>query len=151
MIGKIRRFMADETAAAQSNERPPSDPKGLWNFIHELADDERLSLLAHCVSLNANAIRIPGRRADGCEAHADILAREVALDITAYWQPTASGYFDESARSASYRPSARARPSSRCRNLASMKKPAMAEAAETALAGKRWLPAPLRQAPDKVA
>ena len=53
-----------------------------------------MALLAHCVSLTANAIRVPGREAGESDAHADILAREVALDMTGYWQPTAASYFE---------------------------------------------------------
>jgi hypothetical protein len=42
--------------------RPPQEPEALWTFIHELSDAERLELLAHCVSLTANAIRAPRQR-----------------------------------------------------------------------------------------
>jgi hypothetical protein len=49
--------------------------------------------LAHCVSLTANAIRSPRHSADESEAHATVLAREVGLDMVAYWQPTAASYF----------------------------------------------------------
>jgi hypothetical protein len=74
-------------------KRLPQEPEGLWTFVRELADTERLELLAHCVSLTANAIRAPRQRSEDSEAHAALLATEVGLDMTAYWQPTATGYF----------------------------------------------------------
>jgi ParB family transcriptional regulator, chromosome partitioning protein len=91
----------DESVAEQQTaerhaawgKRLPRKPEALWTFVHGLSDDERIGLLAHCVSLTANAIRVPGRRADEPEGHAVVLAREVGLDMTVYWQPTAASYF----------------------------------------------------------
>jgi hypothetical protein len=40
----------------------PEDPEALWTFIYELAEAERLELLAHCVSLTANAIAVAQSR-----------------------------------------------------------------------------------------
>jgi hypothetical protein len=77
-------------------QAPTARAEALWTFVHALTDDERVSLLAHCVSLTVNAIRAPGHRADESKAHAAILAREVGLDIVAYWQPTASSYLPSS-------------------------------------------------------
>jgi ParB family chromosome partitioning protein len=74
-------------------KRLPRKSDALWTFVRGLSDDERMSLLAHCVSLTANAIRAPGRRAEQAEAHAAVLAREIGLDMTAYWQPTVANYF----------------------------------------------------------
>jgi hypothetical protein len=51
------------------------------------------SWLAHCVSLTVNAIRAPRQSADESEANAAVLAREVGLDMVAYWQPTAASCF----------------------------------------------------------
>jgi ParB family transcriptional regulator, chromosome partitioning protein len=121
-------------------------PEGLWTFIHGLSDDERMSLLAHCVSLTANAIRAPRQRADESEAHATILAREIGLDMTAYWQPTPASYFGRVSKERIAQAVREAVSDQAAENIARLKKQAMAEAAEVALAGKGWLPAPLRQA-----
>src|SRR3984957_1783449 len=67
-------------------KRLPQKPEALWTFIHGISVDERLGLLAHCVSLTVNAIRTPRQSADASEANAAILAREVGLDMVAYWQ-----------------------------------------------------------------
>jgi ParB family chromosome partitioning protein len=121
-------------------------PKALWTFIHGLTDDERMSLLAHCVSLTANAIRAPRQSADESEANAAILARETGLDMGAYWQPTAASYFARVSKERIVQAVREGVSGQAAENIARMKKQAMAEAAEAALKGKGWLPAILRQA-----
>ena len=125
-------------------KRLPRKPEALWAFIHGLSDDDRMNLLAHCVSLTANAIRAPGRRAEEGEAHAAVLARETGLDMTAYWQPTAANYFGRVSKERILQAIREAASDQDAQKIASMKKQAMAEAAVTALAGKGWLPAVLR-------
>jgi ParB family chromosome partitioning protein len=132
-------------------KRMPQKPEALWTFIHGLSDDERMGLLAHCVSLTANAIRAPRQSADESEAHAAILAREVGLDMAAYWQPTAAAYFGRVSKERIVQAVREGISPQAADNIARMKKPAMAEAAEVALSGKGWLPPLLRQAPDKAA
>jgi ParB family chromosome partitioning protein len=93
------------------------------------------------VSLTANAIRAPGRRSDASEAHAAILARAVVLDMTAYWQPTAASYFGRVSKERIVSAVREGASDQAAQKIAGMKKQAMAEAAEAALAGKGWLPA----------
>jgi ParB family chromosome partitioning protein len=118
-------------------KRLPQKPEALWTFIHGLSDGERLGLLAHCVSLMVNAIRAPRQSADESEANAALLAREVGLDMKAYWQPTATSYFGRVSKERIVE----AVRDGVSKQAADLKKPAMAEAAEIALAGKGWLPA----------
>jgi ParB family chromosome partitioning protein len=129
---------------AALGKRLPLEAESLWAFIHALSDDERLELLAHCVSLTANAIRAPRQRSDDSQAHADVLATEVGLDMTAYWQPTAASYFGRVNKERVVEAVREAVSPQAADNIAGMKKQAMAEAAETALTGKGWLPALLR-------
>lgn len=131
-------------------KRLPRKPEVLWTFIHGLSDSERMSLLAHCVSLTANAIRAPGHSDEERETHAAILAREVGLDMGAYWQPTAAGYFGRVSKERILQAVREAASDKEAQKVAGLKKQAMAEAAVAALAGKNWLPAVLR-APDKAA
>jgi ParB family chromosome partitioning protein len=73
--------------------RMPQEPSLLWDFITGLDRGELLELLAHCVSLLVDAIRLPGQRdAHPSLAHADILADALALDMTQYWTPTRDNY-----------------------------------------------------------
>ena len=144
----------DESVAEQQiaerhaawGKRLPQKPEALWTFIHGLPEDERMGLLAHCVSLTANAIRAPRESTDESEAHAAVLAREVGLDMVAYWQPTAANYFGRVSKERIVQAVREGASEQAAENIARMKKQAMAEAAEVALAGKGWLPALLRQA-----
>jgi ParB family transcriptional regulator, chromosome partitioning protein len=136
---------------ASWGKRMPQEPETLWTFIHDLADAERLELLAHCVSLTANAIRAPRQSSGESEAHAAALARKVGLDMTAYWQPTAASYFNRVSKERIVQAVREAVSDQAADNIARMKKPAMAEAAASALAGKKWMPAILRGGPDQAA
>jgi ParB family chromosome partitioning protein len=132
-------------------KRLPQEPEALWTFIQGLADSERLELLAHCVSLTANAIHAPRRCDEASEAHAAALAHEISLDMTAYWQPTPASYFNRVSKERIVQAVREAVSEQAADNITRMKKQAMAEAAEAALAGKGWLPSILRQPPDRTA
>lgn len=125
-------------------KRLPRDPATLWNFIHGLSDSERLGLLAHCVSLTVNAVQASTHRSTQVSDHADILARELALDMTAYWQPTAGSYFGRVAKERILEAVHEGVTEAAATNIAAMKKQPMAETAEKLLAGKGWLPTLLR-------
>jgi ParB family chromosome partitioning protein len=121
-------------------KRLPSESDALWTFIAALPDDERSALLAHCVSLTVNAVHAPGAYADRSEASASLMAREVGLNMTTYWQPTAASYFSRVSKERIVEAVCNGVSEQAAQNIVRMKKPAMAEAAEAALAGKGWLP-----------
>jgi ParB family chromosome partitioning protein len=125
-------------------KRMPQEPEALWASIDGLSDDERLALLAHCVSLSVNALDVRGYNSPAVSAHSDTLARGVVLDMTAYWQPTADGYFGRVSKERIAQAVREAVSDQAAQNIAGMKKQAMAEAAQAALTGKAWLPALLR-------
>jgi ParB family chromosome partitioning protein len=106
-----------------------------------LSDDERMRLPAHCVSLTVNAIRAPRQSANESEASAAVLACEVGLDMAAYWQPTATSYFGRVSKGRIVEAVRDGVSEQAAQNIVRLKKHAMAEAAEAALAGKGWLPA----------
>jgi ParB family chromosome partitioning protein len=122
-------------------KRLPQKPEALWTFIHGLSVDERSGLLAHCVSLTVNAIRAPRQSTDDSEASATVLAREVGLDMKSYWQPTVTGYFGRVSKERILEAVRDGASEQAAQNIVRLKKPAMAEAAEAALAGRGWLPA----------
>ena len=132
-------------------KRLPQEPESLWTIVHGLSDDERMGLLAHCVSLTANAICAPRQGSGESEAHAAALAREVGLDMTGYWQPTAASYFGRVSKERIVQAVREGASAQAADNIARMKKQAMAEAAETTLAGKGWLPPIFRGRPDQAA
>jgi len=129
-------------------KRLPEDSEGLWSFICGLCDADRLDLLAHCVSLTANAVQARGGRAEAA-SHAAVLGSEIGLDMAAYWQPSAANYFGRVSKERIVSAVREGASDQAAQKIAGMKKQAMAEAAEAALAGKGWLPSVLRQMPDR--
>jgi ParB family chromosome partitioning protein len=124
-------------------KRMPEEPSDLWDFVRALQDGERLQLLAHCASLSLDAVRTPLGSAD-IQHHADAVAAALHLDMTSYWQPTAAGYFMRVAKQRILEAVREGASSQAAENIEKLKKPAMAERAETLLSSKGWLPEVLR-------
>src|ERR1700688_5216983 len=82
---------------------------------------------------SSSMIRTPRQCADESDANATILAREVGLDMVAYWQPTAASYFDRISKERVVQAVRDGASEQAARNIARMKKPAMPEAAGAAL------------------
>lgn len=80
-------------------------------------------------------------------AHADILARDAALDMTAYWSVTGPGYLAQVTKAPIIEAVAEGASAEAASKLADFKKPAMVEAAEGLLSRTGWLPPLLRSAP----
>jgi ParB family chromosome partitioning protein len=64
----------------------------LWAFVTELDQDSRLALLAHCVALTVNAVKLPWEKKPRALVTADRLAEAVAFDMSGYWRPTVRSY-----------------------------------------------------------
>jgi len=86
-------------------------------------------------------MQVRGNRQEAV-AHADVLARDVGLDMTAYWQPTAAGYFGRVSKERILEAVREGVSAQAAENVARMKNQAITEAAEKALAQTqtRWLP-----------
>jgi ParB family transcriptional regulator, chromosome partitioning protein len=119
--------------------RLPEEPEPLWSCIAELDSAERLALLAHCTALTVNAVRTPNTT-----PAADTLAEALGLDMTRYWQPTASSYFSRVTKERILEAVREGVSEQAALEIAGLKKQPMAEAAERLLAGKGWLPVLLR-------
>lgn len=124
----------------------PRDVAGLWAFIVALDGDSRSVLLAHCVSLSVNAIKLPWERRARALAAADELAGAVDLDMTATWRPTVRSYFGRVTKAHLAQAVAEAQSPEAAERIRPMKKPDMAEAAEQLVAATGWLPPILRTA-----
>jgi ParB family chromosome partitioning protein len=122
----------------------PRDVAGLWAFVTDLDGDSRSSLLAHCVALTVNAVKLPWERKTRPLAAADLLAGAVGLDMTATWRPTARSYFGRVTKAQIVQAVAEAQSPEAAERIRPMKKPDMAEAAEQLVAATGWLPAILR-------
>lgn len=140
-----------ESIAARSIEarhagwasRLPQEAEDVWPAILALSADDRLSLLAHCVSQSVNALRVFAGRASAL-AHAEVLAAGLGLDMNAYWRPTAPAYFARASKAHILAAVTEGVSPAVAEQLAGMKKDAMAVAAAERLAGTGWLPTILR-------
>lgn len=143
--------------------RIPADDASLWDWLAGLGDDDRMALLAHCVSYGVNALceRPNPYSSSGVSEHglqlrldqADRLARETGLDMVQVgWRPTVGNYLGRVTK-ARILEAVREGAGDRAAQLIDhMKKGDMAKEAERLLADSGWLPEPLRLAePDEAA
>jgi len=135
----------------------PKDEGQLWDWLSELDDDRRASLLAHCVSFGVNALYEKGDRYGGPGvsvhgvqqrlAQADRLARAVGLDmVAAGWRPTVDNYLSRVTKPRILEAVREAKGDHAAQLLDHLKKGEMAQEAERLLDGTGWLPEPLRPA-----
>jgi ParB family chromosome partitioning protein len=126
----------------------PRNAADLWPFVVALDGDSRSLLLAHCVALAVNAVRVPWERRTQALAAADDLASALALDMTAHWRPTVRSYFGRVTKAHIAEAVAEAQSPEAADRIRPMKKADMAQAAEQLVAATGWLPALLRTRPQ---
>lgn len=124
--------------------RVPSDLSDLWAFVAGLSQDEQLLLLAHCAALSIHAVKQPNDRRPQAFAVSDALASAVSLDMAQHWSPTVASYLGRVSKPQIIEAVREGVSAEAARKLDGLKKNAMADAAEKALAGRGWLPASLR-------
>ncbi len=132
----------------------PSEPDELWSALAAMAHEERMTLLAHCVSLGVNALFEATKGYDGrISAHgvaqriaaADALAGVVGLDMAeAGWAPTVDNYLGRVTKPRIIEAVREAKGDATAVLIEHLKKGDMAREAERLLAGTGWLPEPLR-------
>ena len=129
-------------------ERLPDQPGDLYAWIASADMETRLSLLAYCTARTVNAIVPPQGQLNGaCAEQAEALANATGLDMSQWWTPTQATYFKRVTRDQIAKAVAEAVSKRAAQKLSKAKtKKAMAEQAEQLIAGKAWLPAPLRPA-----
>lgn len=135
-------------------DRLPSEPNELWSALAAMAHEERMTLLAHCVSLGVNALFEATKGYDGrISAHgvaqriaaADALAGVVGLDMAeAGWVPTVDNYLGRVTKPRIIEAVREAKGDATAVLIEHLKKGDMAREAERLLAGTGWLPEPLR-------
>jgi ParB family chromosome partitioning protein len=143
-----------DSAAARSIEarhagwaaRLPQDAADLWRAILAIGSEDRMGLLAHCVSQSVNALRLYSGR-EPALAHAEVLATSLDLDMLRYWRPTAPAYFARVSKAHILVAVSEAVSGEAASRLAGLKKDAMAEVAATAISETSWLPELLRTKP----
>ena len=142
--GPAGRRIAERAEAWAS--RLPRDARDLWAVLIAMPGSDLLELLAHCASLAVSAVRDPHDRRPGGWAHAEVLATAVGLNMTTTWIATAASYFTRVSKARVVEAVEEGVGKPEADRIAGLKKTDMAEAAETLIAGKGWLPPLLRTA-----
>lgn len=137
-----RRIAARHAAWAGQMPEAAADA---WRFVLGLDGDSRLSLLAHCVALTADAVRGWQARAPALR-HADILAVAVNLDLAPDWSATGAAYLSRVTKARVLEAVREAAGGEAAERLSGLKKPEMVAAAEPLVVDAKWLP-PLLRAP----
>jgi ParB family transcriptional regulator, chromosome partitioning protein len=135
--------------------RIPAGDEALWDWLVALSNDDRMALLAHCVSYGVNALYEKPNPYSGSAIsdqglkvrlfQANRLARMTGLNMVgAGWRPTVNNYLGRVTKARIHeavREGAGERPAQLIDHL---KKGDMAKEAERLLADSGWLPEPLR-------
>lgn len=133
-----------EKACDQLHDRLPGDPDALWSWCLDRSRDELLDLLAVIAALGVDAVQRKGDRPNGERLmHADMLAKALRVDISTWFVPTAANYFGRVNRAQILEAIDEAN-GSHAPALDKLKKSELAVRAEQLLAGKTWLPGPMR-------
>ncbi len=121
----------------------PAQRQDDWlGWLIERPQTELIDLFALCGALTVNAL--PGA---GASASANAIAAAVGLDMADWWEPTAEGYLNHVPKVQIVQALKEAGPDLAVGGVEAMKKDALVIAAASRLAGKRWLPEPLRRSP----
>ncbi|WP_059410519.1 ParB N-terminal domain-containing protein [Cupriavidus basilensis] len=121
----------------------PQDSAELFAVLLARPQDDLVRLLAVCV---ASTVDVVTPRATQRQPGAE-LAQAVGLDMAAWWQPTADGYFQHVPKAAILEAVSEFAPSQATR-LAKLKKADIASEAERLADGTGWMPAVFKSGHD---
>lgn len=143
-VDASRGLMALAAEKDRLGDRLPGNPAQLWDWCLAASRDELLALLAYIAGCSVDAVQRKGMRPDARRVlHADALAQALKLDMTAWYAPTAEGFFARIARADILAAIDEAK-GTHAPALDKLKKGELAARAEQLLAGTGWLPKPLR-------
>ena len=131
-------------------ERLPNDAADLWEYLAKLDTDSLYLLFAYCVSLGLNAVYQPFMLKAERLNTVDKLATVLSLDMAEHWQPTTANFFGRITKAHIFDAVTDAVGIEAAHRMDGLKKPAMAEHAESLLSGANWLPEVLRTKPAPV-
>ncbi len=143
----INESRATATLASQHGywlARMP-DTSALWAWLLEQDLATKLALLAYCIATTVNVVDDGRRpRSDTRLQHADTLAGAASLDMAEWWEPTKGHFLNRLSKAQIAAAVAEGVSQEAADRISRLKKEAMVSEAEALLAGKRWLPLPLR-------
>lgn len=128
-------------------DKLPEDSAELFTALLAMKQDELVKLLAVCVASTVNVVT---PRATPHQPGAE-LAQAVGLDMAAWWQPTAEGYFRHVPKAAILQAVGEYAPE-HVNRLEKLKKADIASEAERLVDGTGWMPAIFKsEGPQEVA
>jgi len=133
-------WLALDTARGAWIERLPQDRTAWFAWLLELPQAELLDLLAMCAASTVSALP-----STGTAFEANALAVAVGLDMADWWTPTAEGFLNHVSKAQIVQALKEAAPGLAADGVESMKKDVLVNTASARIAGKRWLPTPLRR------
>lgn len=117
--------------------------QGEWlGWLITLSQADLIDLLSLCSALTVNALP-----AASASASADAIASALGLDMADWWEPTAEGYLNHVSKAQIVEALKESGPDLAGGGIEGMKKDALVGVASSRLAGKHWLPQPLRRPP----
>ena len=119
-----------------AGEGLPEDSAELFAALLAKPQDELVRLLAVCVASTVDVVTPRATPHQPCEE----LARAVGIDMAAWWQPSAEGYFKHVSKAAILQAVGEYAPEHVAR-LAKLKKADIASEAERLVSGTGWMPA----------
>ncbi|MNM92383.1 hypothetical protein D3C81_1047150 [compost metagenome] len=126
-----------------AGEALPQDSAELFGVLLAMEQGELVRLLAVCVAATVDVVT---SRATAHQPGAE-LAQAVGLDMAAWWQPTAEGYFKHVSKAVILEAVGEFAPSHATR-LAKLKKADIASEAERLADGTGWMPAVFKSGHD---
>jgi len=113
----------------------PEDSAALFAALLAMGQGELVKLLAVCVASTVDVVTLRAT----AQQPGEELAQAVGLDMAAWWQPTAEGYFKHVPKAAVLQAVGEFAPES-VNRLAKLKKADIAREAERLVNGKGWMP-----------
>jgi ParB family chromosome partitioning protein len=139
-LADSRAWQACTAKRTAWRERLPQDRESWLAWLIALPQAELLELLAFCTASTLNAV------ASTEGAHeAGAIADAVQLDMADWWEPTKDGYLSRVSKTQIVQALKEAGPDLADAGVSDCKKDELVAKAASRLAGRRWLPIPLRQ------
>ena len=124
--------------------RLPKTPLSIWTWLTEQSTETLLSLLSFCTALSVNAIKTKNDPGPGRIEHADAVANALQMDMRKWFTPSADNFFGKVSKPLILETMTESGKAPNSNAPAKMKKGALADLAEKAMAGTGWLPEPIR-------
>ncbi|TAL01122.1 MAG: ParB/RepB/Spo0J family partition protein [Rhodospirillaceae bacterium] len=124
----------------------PEDASQLYGWLTQQDKETVIRLIAFCAAITVDAVQAKQDK-PSCPRlrDASTLAESVNLDMAVWWEPTRERFLGRVSKAIVLEAVAEGVSKEAAENIAGLKKDALIDRAAERLAGKGWLPHPLRQ------